>query len=35
MSGKVEVAVRVHYLKASKVALIARPEETEPVACPP
>jgi hypothetical protein len=35
VSGKVEIAGDVRYLKASKVALIPRPAESEPVACPP
>jgi len=35
VSGKVEIAGEVRYLKASKVALIPRPAESEPVACPP
>ncbi len=35
VSGKVQVAGEVSYLKAGKVALIARPEEAEPVPCPP
>ena len=35
VSGKVQVAGEVSYLKAGKVALIARPEEAEAVPCPP
>jgi hypothetical protein len=35
VSGKVLVAGEVSYLKAGKVALIARPEEAAPVPCPP
>lgn len=35
VTGKVQVAGEVSYLKAGKVALIARPEEFEPVPCPP
>jgi hypothetical protein len=35
VSGKVELADSVKYLKASKVTLIPRPAETEAVPCPP
>jgi hypothetical protein len=35
VSGKVLILDNVRYLKASKVALIPRPPEAEPVACPP
>jgi hypothetical protein len=35
VSGKVLVLDNVRYLKASKVALVARPAEAEPVPCPP
>jgi hypothetical protein len=35
VSGKVLILDDVRYLKASKVALIPRPPEAEPVACPP
>ena len=35
VSGKVLIVDDVRYLKASKVALIARPEEAEAVPCPP
>lgn len=35
VNGKVQVAGEVHYLRASRIALIARPEESEPTACPP
>ena len=35
VSGKVLILDGVRYLKASKVALIPRPAESEPVACPP
>ena len=35
VSGKVQVAGAVRYLKASKVAMIARPAEATPVPCPP
>jgi len=35
VSGKVLILDNVRYLKASRVALIPRPEEAEPVACPP
>jgi hypothetical protein len=35
VSGKVEITGDVRYLKATKVALIPRPAESEPVACPP
>ena len=35
VSGKVLILDGVRYLKAGKVALIPRPAESEPVACPP
>jgi hypothetical protein len=35
VSGKVQIADSVKYLKASKVSLIPRPAETEHVPCPP
>ena len=35
VNGKVQVAGEVSYLKAGKVALIARPEEAEAMPCPP
>jgi hypothetical protein len=35
VNGKVLILDDVRYLKASRVALIARPEEAEPVPCPP
>jgi len=35
VNGKVQIAGEVRYLKAGKVALIARPEDAEPVPCPP
>lgn len=35
VNGKVQTAGPVRYIKASKVALAARPAETEPVPCPP
>jgi len=35
VSGKVLILDDVRYLKASRVTLIARPEEAEPVPCPP
>jgi len=35
VSGKVLILDNVRYLKASKVALIPRPEDAEPVPCPP
>jgi hypothetical protein len=35
VSGKVLILENVRYLKASKVVLIPRPPEAEPVACPP
>jgi hypothetical protein len=35
VSGKVLILENVRYLKASKVALIPRPAEAEPVPCPP
>jgi hypothetical protein len=35
VTGKVEAADEMRYLKASKVALIPRPAETEMVPCPP
>ena len=34
VNGRVEVAGEARYLKASRVALIARPGESEPAACP-
>jgi hypothetical protein len=34
VNGRVEVAGEARYLKASRVALIARPAESEPAACP-
>ena len=35
VSGRVLILEGMRYLKASKVALIPRPAESEPVACPP
>lgn len=35
VTGKVQVVGGVHYLKASKVAMVARPAETTPAPCPP
>jgi hypothetical protein len=35
VNGKVQIAGQVRYLKASRISLIARPEATEPVPCPP
>ena len=35
VAGKVLILENVRYLKASKVSLIPRPPEAEPVACPP
>jgi hypothetical protein len=35
VGGKVEVVGGVRYLKAGKVALVARPKEAEPAPCPP
>jgi hypothetical protein len=35
VGGKVQVAEGVRYLKAGKVALIARPQDAAPVPCPP
>jgi hypothetical protein len=35
VAGKVQVVGGVRYLKAGKVAMIARPKEAEPAPCPP
>jgi hypothetical protein len=35
VTGKIEMAGGARYLKASKVALLGRPEESTPVPCPP
>ena len=35
VTGKVQIADSVRYLKASKITLIPRPAETEPDPCPP
>ena len=35
VTGKVELVAEMRYLKASKIALIPRPAETEAVPCPP
>jgi hypothetical protein len=35
VSGKVQIAGGVRYVKASEVAMIARPAETTPAPCPP
>lgn len=35
VGGKVQVVEGVRYLKAGKVAMIARPKEAEPAPCPP